>query len=96
MKPGDWVRTTEPLMGFAQGPSAAHGDGAPQEIPAGGLCEVFSIDVKTGWVTVHFDLDDSGPREPYRIEAITEAEKLATARRPELPPIIPEGTPDYP
>ena len=49
MMPGDWVRTTEPLMGFAQGPSAAHGDGAPQEIPAGGLCELFSIDATTGW-----------------------------------------------
>jgi hypothetical protein len=92
MKSGDPVRTREPLMGFAQGPSAEHGDGAPREIPGGALCEVVAIDRTTGWVTVHFDLDDSGAREPYRVEAITEPAMLTAARRPELPPMIPEGT----
>jgi hypothetical protein len=95
VKPGDVVRTREPLMGFEQGPSTEHGDGAPREIPADGLCEVFSIDRTTGWITVHFDLDGSGPREPYRVEAITEREMLTAARRPELPPMIPEGTPEH-
>ena len=95
MKPGDWVRTREPLMGFAQGPSAAHGDGASREIPAGGLCEVFSIDATTGWVTVQYDLLDSGPHEPYRIEAITDRDTLTAAQRPALPPIIPAGTPEH-
>lgn len=83
-------------MGFAQGPSVAGGDGAPREIPAGGLCEVFSIDTATGWVTIHFDLDESGPRQPYRIQAITESQMLSAARRPDLPPMIPEGTPEHP
>jgi len=96
VKPGDWVRTSEPLMGFAQGPSAEHGDGAPREIPAGALCEVFSVERTTGWVTVHDDLDDSGPREPYRVEAIAEPDMLTSAERPELPPMIPKGTPEHP
>jgi hypothetical protein len=91
MKPGDWVSPRGPLMGFAQGPSLDHGDGAPREIPAGALCEVFSMDRTTGWITVHFDLEDSGSLQPYRIEAITEPEFLTAAQRPKPPPPVPEG-----
>jgi hypothetical protein len=93
MKPGDWVRTHEPAMGFAQGPYPdEHGDGAPREIPADALCEVVSIDRTLGWVTIHFDLDDSGPKQPYRVEAIVEPETLTIGKRPQLPPMIPEET----
>ncbi|HMJ37095.1 MAG TPA: hypothetical protein VK501_24535 [Baekduia sp.] len=92
MKPGDYVRTCEPAMGFAQGPHRdQHGDGQPREIPAGALCEIFSINRATGWVTVHFDLDDSGQKEPYRVEAIVEPDMLTMGTRPSLPPMIPEG-----
>jgi hypothetical protein len=96
VKAGDWVRTREPLMGFAQGPSAEHGDGAPREIPAGAPCEIFSVERRTGWVTIHYELDSGGSREPYRVETITEPEMLTVTTRPELPPMIPEGTPQRP
>ena len=92
MKSGDWAYTGKSILGFAQGPSAEHGDGAPREIPAGALCEIYSIDQTTGWVTIHFDLVDSGPKQPFRIEAIVDAEILVLGPRPALSPIIPEGT----
>lgn len=77
-------------MGFAQGPDPDRGDGAPREIPSGAVCEVFDVETSTGWVTVHFDLEDSGPREPYRVEAIVEPGSLTSASRPPLPPMIPK------
>jgi hypothetical protein len=95
MKAGDWVRTREPLMGFAQGPSVEHGDGAPREIPAGAPCQVFSVERSTGWVSIHDDLDFGGSFDPYRVEAIIEPEMLTAATRPELRPMIPEGTPEH-
>jgi hypothetical protein len=95
VKPGDWVRTVESLVGTAQGPSAEHGDGALREIPIGARCEVFDVEGTTGWLTVHYDLEDSGPLESYRVEAIAEPRQLVPATRPRLPDPIPEGTPDY-
>lgn len=92
MKTGDWVYTTEPVMGLAQGPYAEHGDGAAREIPSGAHCEIYSIDPTTGWVTIRFDLAASGPKQPYRIESIVAAEMLTMGKRPALPPMIPEGT----
>ena len=44
MKPGDWVRTVELLVGTAQGPSAEHGDGALREVHVGSRCEVFDVE----------------------------------------------------
>jgi len=88
---GDFVRTREALAGIARGPSAAHGDGQSCEVPSGAVCEVYDIEEGLGWVTVHFDLEDSGPNQPYFCEAITTQDKLAPASRPPLPPIIPEG-----
>ena len=79
---GDWVRLYESQYGTAQGPSAKHGDGRPWEVPAGGVCEVFSVDQTTGWLTLHFDLDDSGPREPYRVEVIVEPDEVEIAKKP--------------
>jgi hypothetical protein len=72
-------------MGFAQGPDAEHGDGAPREIPAGALCEIYAIDRTTGWVTIHFDLVDSGPKQPFRVEAIVDADMLTIGARTPLP-----------
>jgi len=92
---GDWVRTREPLMGFAQGPSVEHGDGAPREIPAGAPRQVFFAERTAGWVTIHYDLGFGGSLDPYRVEAITEPEMLTAATPPELPPMIPEGTPEH-
>jgi hypothetical protein len=92
VKFGDWAYTGKPILGFAQGLSAEHGDGAPREIPAGALCEIHSIDQTTGWVTIQFDLENSGPKQPFRVEAIVDAEMLVLGRRPALRPIIPEGT----
>ena len=91
MRAGDCVYTTEPVLGFAQGPLADYGDGAPREIPIGASCEIYAIDPTTGWVTIHFDLEDSGPKQPFRVEAIVDAEILAPRARPTLPPLIPEG-----
>lgn len=92
MKSGDWAYTGKPILGFAQGLSAEHSDGAPRDIPAGALREIYSIDQTTGGVTIHFDLEDSCPQQPFRVEAIVDAEMLVLGRRPALPPIIPEGT----
>jgi hypothetical protein len=92
VKAGDWVYTTDPVMGFAQGPSAGHGHGSPREIPAGALCEVYAIEPVRDWVTIHYDLEDSGPREPFRIQATVELAELRPGLRPSLPPIIPEGS----
>ena len=77
VKADDWVRTREPLMGFAQGPSVEHGDGAPREIPAGAPCQVFSgrAHDRLGDV-IHYDLDSGGSLDPYRVEAITEPEDV--------------------
>ena len=88
----DWAYTGRPIRGFAQERSAEHGDGEPREIPAGAFCEIDSIDQTTGWVTIHFDLVDSGPKQPFRVEAIVDAEILVVEPRPALLPIIPEGT----
>jgi hypothetical protein len=33
-------------------------------------------------LTLHFELDDSGPREPYRVEMIVEAPDVDPAKRP--------------
>lgn len=93
MKPGDHVRTKVTLTGTAQGPSEAHGDGGHCEIPAGGVCEVFDVERNTGWLTLHYDLEESGPLEPYRCEAIAFPDQVEPGPRPPLPPMIPEGTP---
>jgi hypothetical protein len=94
VKPGDHVRTKVPLRGTARGPSAAHRDGCPREIPTGGSCDLFDVARITGWLTLHYDLDESGPREPYRCEAIAFSDQAEPAARPPLPSIIPEGTPN--
>jgi len=95
MKPGDFVRTREALTGIARGPSSEHGDGRACEIPRGALCEVYEVQELLGWVTVHFDLEDSGPREPFFCEAVTTEDRLEPAKRPGPPPIMmPEPPPD--
>jgi hypothetical protein len=94
MKPGEFIRTRQALLGVAQGPSAEHGDGAPCEIPAGSLCEIYDVQPTLGWLTLHFELLDSGPRQPYRCEAIATAQQVQPASRPRLPPLMPEGGPD--
>jgi hypothetical protein len=52
------------------------------------LCEVYEVQDLLGWVTVHFDLEDSGPREPFFCEAVTTEDRLKPARRAVAPPII--------
>lgn len=93
MKAGDHVRTKAALTGIAQGPSKKHGDGRPCEIPAGAVCEVFDVERTSGWLTLHYELEASGPREPYRCEAVAFPEQVEPAARPPLPPIIPKGAP---
>jgi len=81
---GDWVRLRESQYGTAQGPSDKHGDGRPWEVPSGAVCEVISVDGTTGWLTLHFDLDDSGAHEPYRVEVIVEPDDVDPAEPPPL------------
>lgn len=79
---GGWVKLREAHYGTAQGPSAEHGHGRPWEVPAGAICEVFGIDATAGWLTLHFDLDESGPREPYRVEVIVEPKDIEPTQKP--------------
>jgi hypothetical protein len=81
-EPGQWVRLIEAQYGTAQGPSVEHGDGEMREVPAGAVCEVFAVDRTTSWLTLHFDLEDSGPREPYRVELIVGPKEVEPTRRP--------------
>ena len=67
---GDYVRLLNDEVGTAQGPSREHGDDEMREVPAGSVCEIFGIEETPRWLTLHFALDDSGPREPYRVEII--------------------------
>jgi hypothetical protein len=86
VKVGDMVRLREAQYGFAQGPSAAHGDGRACEVPAGAMCEVFAIDRTTGWLTMHFDLVESWPREPFRVEIILAADDVEATGSPARSP----------
>jgi hypothetical protein len=79
---GDRVRLLRSEYGTAQGPSSEHGDGAPREVPAGALCEVFSLNETLGWLTLHYDLDYSGAHEPYRVELVVEPDDVESAEPP--------------
>jgi len=82
MKVGDWVRTTEPEMGTAQGPTGTVGDGQPREIPVGAVCEVFSVEPRLQWATIHYELAYGGHRDPFRIEAVVDFDRLEATSRP--------------
>jgi hypothetical protein len=91
---GDFMLLKTASMGFAQGPSATHGDGAPRKISAGSRCEVFDVDRTTGFITVHWDLEDSGAHEPFRVSAIVGREDLDPAQRPAPPEMQLPDPPD--
>src|SRR5215211_7301163 len=82
-EPGEWVRLLKAEYGTAQGPSAGeHGDGEMREVPGGAACEIFAVERNTGWLTLHFELEDSGPREPFRVELIASSEDVEPAGKP--------------
>jgi hypothetical protein len=43
---------------------------------------------------LHFELEDSGAHQPYRVQAHAFASEVVPARRPPLPPMLPPGTPE--
>lgn len=96
MRPGDWVRVSEPLIGFAQRPSGTMAIVRRWRFPPARCARCSQLKRTTGWVTVHYDLGDSGRHKPGRVEAIVEPELLTATKRPELPPMIPEGTREHP
>ena len=66
-------------------------------MPSGAVCEVLSVDRTSGWITLHFDLDDSGAHQPYRVEVIVERDDIDPAEPPPYKGwdgVMPEPPPD--
>lgn len=43
---------------------------------------MFAVDPSTGWLAVHFDLDDSGERGPYKVEVIVDVDNVDVPKNP--------------